>query len=118
MDSLASVSCQQTICGQRKEVRFSTQLQTMFGGPRKPLAECSNREIIIAIIVFVIVGSFIIVATLSTALPGGNLFTDIWGIGGAAFVATIVGGSVWSGATELRRRRKRMTQNQEHRPPT
>jgi len=64
-----------------------------------------------------ILGSIIIVGTLAITLPRGNLFSAIWGIGGASFVATIIAGNFRAGTTELRRRRRSMIKNQEHQPP-
>ena len=84
----------------------------MIHGPTTPLEQRTNRDIIVTIIAFIILGTIIISGTLSVTLPGGNLLTTIWGIGGSCFVAGIVIGTVRAGMTELRRRRTGMAQNQ------
>jgi hypothetical protein len=91
--------------------------KTMIHGPATPLEQRTNRDIIVTIIATFILGSIIIVGTLAITLPRGNLFSAIWGIGGASFVATIIAGNFRAGTTELRRRRRSMIKNQEHQPP-
>jgi len=89
----------------------------MIHGPTTPLEERTNRDIIVTMIAFLVFGSIIVIGTLSITLPGGNVFTTIWGIGGASFAAGIVIGSIRTGMAELRRRRRGDSQNQTQQSP-
>ena len=87
----------------------------MFHGPRKPLNQMTNREIISSIVAFVLIGGFIITVCILLAVRSGSLLSVIWNAIGVIFVVTILVSCVPRAVAELRRRRG-MTQNQEREP--
>lgn len=83
----------------------------MFGGPTKPLQQMTNREIISSIVVFVLVGGFLIVMNFRLLIIGGNWFSIAWGVIGTIFVAMVLLGCIPRGVLELWRRRQRHAQS-------
>src|SRR5437879_3044553 len=78
----------------------------MFCGPRKPLTEMTNREIISSIVAFAVIGGFIIIACIVSAMrSSGSVVLVVWNAIGMLFVATILACSVPQAVAELRRRR-------------
>jgi hypothetical protein len=80
----------------------------MVRGPRKPLEEMTNGEIIGEIVAFAVIGGFIIAACIVFAIQGGlSVFSIVYNAIGVLLVATVLGFSLPPAVAELRRRRKK-----------
>jgi len=78
----------------------------MFGGPRKPLSEMTNREIVSSIVAFAVIGGSIIIACIVSAVRHGGTVFFVWNGIGVLFVTTILARSIPQAVAELRRRRE------------
>jgi len=81
----------------------------MFGRATKPLQQMTNREIVSSIVVFMLVGGFLIGMNIRLMIIGGNWFSITWGVIGSIFVTMILLGCIPRGVLELWRRRQRNT---------